>query len=72
MELELPEHVAGGYRSTPGTLELRFWQDRRPSIRVGTGPKLGIECAALSAEGLRVQTADPAQPGLLIHFENCQ
>lgn len=72
---EMPAKVEGGYWRTPGVLQMVFWKDRRAKFRVET-PAAGtvegeIECAVVSADGIRLVTAGEGTPDVLVGFGPC-
>ena len=72
----LPSRLLGGYWRTPGVLQVAFWETQRPvvGIRSPEGFQLNAEisCIALSTEGVRIVTSDPAIPDVLLQFGPCR
>lgn len=73
--IDVPERIEGGYWRTPGVLQMAFWKDRRAKVGVKT-PFAGtfegeIDCAVVSADGIRLMTAGEGTPDVLVGFGPC-
>ena len=71
----LPPRLAGGYWRTPGVFQIAFWAGNRmtATIKAPSGVDVAAEigCVVVSADGLRIMTADAAVPDVLVVFAGC-
>ena len=73
----VPAGLQGGYWRSPAALEIAFWEDRRVRFRVESDGDVSqavedeISCIAISASGVRVVTASPQVPDLLVLLQDC-
>lgn len=71
----LPARLEGGYWRTPGVLQMAFWKEHRARVSVKS-PAAGtfeaeIECAVVSADGVRLVTAGEETADVLLGFGPC-
>jgi|GEM_PF-1999193 len=76
VSLKLPARIEGGYWRTPGVLQLAFWENHRATLAIeapnGIEIDAQVECLVVSTDGIRVLTAGPSVPDLLVRFGECQ